>query len=46
MEKNIISDEAYIEMLRPYDADYAEKLEKGRMTFIGCKGFDDSKFIK
>ena len=32
-EAQIISNEEYIEMLKPYDVVYAERLQKGMQTF-------------
>ena len=41
IDNNIISDEEYIEALKPFDADYAEKLEKNRKIFINCENFNN-----
>lgn len=41
INNNVISDEDYIKALKPFDIDYAEKLEKNRKVFIDCVSYND-----
>ena len=38
-----ISNEEYIEMLKPYDAVYAKRLEEGMKSFEEIETFDSDK---